>query len=424
MSLLEMSFSGAVLIIAIALLRVLLIRTSFPKEAFRCLWAVAAVRLLVPWKVSSVLSIYTWLSSHAAAKPLSRLSERLVSGGVAVGAPLSEAAGASPTLSWLTLVWLLGALVLAGIFLASYLHCQRIFRVSFPVNRPDAETWLQAHHLCRIIQLRGSDRIAAPLTYGVFRPVILLPMDMAEKWEEGLDCVLAHEYVHICRFDTVFKLLLAAALCLHWWNPAVWMLYVLANRDIELSCDQLVLERLGISRRAYARALLSLEAARSGLPGLFSQFGGYFTERRIRFIIKHRKVKPFVVFFAVLLVVAITGAFATSAKSESAVPADEALIEKMVDTITYSGNQITFSIPEEIANPEELVILIYGRAVYSDGFSRSLHFLEEEAGCWQAGNVYAIPYDDTYTELVMDIFWKDTTGRQLERSVDLLAFLS
>lgn len=424
MSLLEMSFSGAVLIIAIALLRVLLIRTSFPKEAFRCLWAVAAVRLLVPWKVSSVLSIYTWLSSHAAAKPLSRLSERLVSGGVAVGEPLSEAAGASPTLSWLTLVWLLGALVLAGIFLASYLHCQRIFRVSFPVNRPDAETWLQAHHLCRIIQLRGSDRIAAPLTYGVFRPVILLPMDMAEKWEEGLDCVLAHEYVHICRFDTVFKLLLAAALCLHWWNPAVWMLYVLANRDIELSCDQLVLERLGISRRAYARALLSLEAARSGLPGLFSQFGGYFTERRIRFIIKHRKVKPFVVFFAVLLVVAITGAFATSAKSESAVPADEALIEKMVDTITYSGNQITFSIPEEIANPEELVILIYGRAVYSDGFSRSLHFLEEEAGCWQAGNVYAIPYDDTYTELVMDIFWKDTTGRQLERSVDLLAFLS
>ena len=424
MSLLEMSFSGAVLIIAIALLRVLLIRTSFPKEAFRCLWAVAAVRLLVPWKVSSVLSIYTWLPSHAAAKPLSRLSEGMVSGGVTIGEPLSEAAEVSPTLSWLTMVWLLGAFVLAGIFLAAYLHCQRIFRGSLPVSRPDAETWLQDHRLCRTIQLRGSDRITAPLTYGVFRPVILLPLAMAERREERLDCVLAHEYVHICRFDTAFKLLLAAALCLHWWNPAVWVLYVLANRDIELSCDQLVLEKLGISRGAYARALLSLEASRSGLPGLFSQFGGYFTERRIRFIMKHRKVKPFAVFFAVLLVVGITGAFATSAKSESAVPADEALIEKLVDTITYSGNQITFSIPEEIADPEELVILVYGRAAYSDGFSCSLHFLEEEAGCWQAGNIYTIPYDDAYTELTMDIFWKDTAGRQQERSVDLLAFLA
>ena len=424
MSLLEMSFSGAVLIIAIALLRVLLIRTSFPKEAFRCLWAVAAVRLLVPWRMSSVLSIYTWLPSYAAAKPLSPLSEGVVSGGVAIGQPFAEAAEISPTFSWITIVWFLGGLVLAGIFLASYLHCQRIFRASIQVNRPDGEAWLQAHHLSRVIQLRGSDRIAVPLTYGVFRPVILLPLDMAENQEERLECVLAHEYVHICRFDTLFKLLLAAALCLHWWNPAVWVMYVLANRDIELSCDQKVLEKLGISRGVYARALLSFEATRSGLLVNFSQFGGYFTERRIRLIMKHRKIKPFVVFFAMLLVVAITGAFATSAKSESDIPADEALVEQMVRTITYSGDQITFCIPEEIENPEELVIQIYGRAVYDDGFSCSLHFLEEEAGCWQAGNLYAVPYDDAYTQLAMNIFWKDTTGEQHERNVDLLAFLS
>ena len=82
------------------------------------------------------------------------------------------------------------------------------------------------------------DRISSPLTYGILHPVILLPRQNLSLPQETLDCILTHEYVHIRRFDCLLKLLLTAALCLHWLNPLVWVMYLLANRDIELCCDE------------------------------------------------------------------------------------------------------------------------------------------------------------------------------------------
>ena len=77
--------------------------------------------------------------------------------------------------------------------------------------------------------------------------------------------MLEHEFVHIQRFDVLSKLLLIAAVCVHWFNPLVWVMYVLANRDLELSCDETVLRRFGGDvRAAYARVLIRMEAARSG----------------------------------------------------------------------------------------------------------------------------------------------------------------
>ncbi len=90
------------------------------------------------------------------------------------------------------------------------------------------------------MEIRQSDRIAALLTYGVLRPVVLIPKQTDWTDETRLKVILTHEFVHIRRFDTLTKLLLAAALCIHWFNPFVWVMYVLANRDIELSCDETV----------------------------------------------------------------------------------------------------------------------------------------------------------------------------------------
>ena len=103
----------------------------------------------------------------------------------------------------------------------------------------------------------------------MFHPVILMPT--STKWEntDSLEYVLAHEYVHIRRFDSIRKLALIVVLCVHWFNPLVWGMYVLANRDIELSCDEAVVRLFGESAKtAYARALISMEETRSGLTPL------------------------------------------------------------------------------------------------------------------------------------------------------------
>ena len=106
-----------------------------------------------------------------------------------------------------------------------------------------------------------SDQIVSPLTYGILRPVIILPKRMDWEDHNSLYFVLTHELAHIKRWDAAWKLCLAAVLAVHWFNPLVWMMYALANRDIELACDEKVIRTVGSKRRvAYARVLVEWEA--------------------------------------------------------------------------------------------------------------------------------------------------------------------
>ena len=139
----------------------------------------------------------------------------------------------------------------------------------------------------RPILVRQSDRISAPLTYGIFRPVILMPKKMDWKNEKQLQYVLSHEYVHIYRYDTVTKLIATLALCIHWFNPFVWVMYILFNRDIELACDESVIRQFGEkSKSAYSLMLINMEATKSGLLPFCNNFSKNAIEERITAVMK------------------------------------------------------------------------------------------------------------------------------------------
>ena len=139
----------------------------------------------------------------------------------------------------------------------------------------------------RPILVRQSDRISAPLTYGIFRPVILMPKKMDWKNEKQLQYVLSHEYVHIYRYDTVTKLIVTLALCIHWFNPFVWVMYILLNRDIELACDESVIRQFGEkSKSAYSLMLINMEATKSGLLPFCNNFSKNAIEERITAVMK------------------------------------------------------------------------------------------------------------------------------------------
>ncbi len=139
----------------------------------------------------------------------------------------------------------------------------------------------------RPILVRQSDRISAPLTYGIFRPVILMPKKMDWKNEKQLQYVLSHEYVHNYRYDTVTKLIATLALCIHWFNPFVWVMYILFNRDIELACDESVIRQFGEkSKSAYSLMLINMEATKSGLLPFCNNFSKNAIEERITAVMK------------------------------------------------------------------------------------------------------------------------------------------
>lgn len=306
MSLLEMSLGGGVLIAAIIVVRALAIN-RLPKTAFLVLWLAALMRLVLPLRVPSPASIYTYpvLSGALPHRPGLLLAE---------AAPAQQS-GPSPLL----LLWAAVGLLLALVFLFSHLRARRTYRASLPVESPFVSAWLETHRLRRPVQVRYSDQISSPLTYGVLYPVILLPKSL--DWSDGqtLSFILAHEFTHIRRFDALHKWLLAAALCLHWFNPLVWCMYVLSNRDLELSCDEAVLRQCGRqSRSSYALALVSLEERRTHLAPLTSPFSTSALKERLTAIMKSRPATLVSAAAALVLVAAVVAVFATSAPAEPA----------------------------------------------------------------------------------------------------------
>ena len=267
MKLLQMSLAGGVMILVITVIRALAIE-RLPKKTFLALWAAALARLLAPVSLPSALSIYSLLARRAPAAAewtaVPALPDLPVAAETAAAAQQTASAPAAQPPVW-TIVWAVGAAVCAVVFAVAYGRCCREFRASFPVENDVIRRWLQSHPLRRTIAIRQSGRISSPLTFGVLRPVILVPKKTDWTDETALRYVLEHEFVHIQRFDVLSKLLLIAAVCVHRFNPLVWVMYVLANRDLELSCDETVLRRFGGDiRAAYARVLIRMEAARGG----------------------------------------------------------------------------------------------------------------------------------------------------------------
>ena len=316
MSLFQMSVAGGVLILFIVVIRALAIH-RLPKTTFLALWMIAALRLLLPFSIPLTFNI------HIGLDVFSDVVQELPSGNIASTLPgdsppsydigTAVPSPATEHISTFEILWLVGVLLLAIYFSISYFRSMRKFRMSIPDNTPYIQNWLTAHQISRPLAVRSSDLISSPLTYGILHPLILLPKKLDRNDQVALKYVLTHEYVHIRRFDAITKILFAAVLCIHWFNPFVWVMYVLANRDMELSCDAWVIRMMGAKNRSsYALMLIKMEERRNGMSALCSHFGKNAISERIEAIMKFKKTSILACAFALVLVVGATTAFATS----------------------------------------------------------------------------------------------------------------
>lgn len=311
-----MSVAGGVLILFIVLIRALAIH-RLPKTTFLALWMIAALRLLLPlsipmpFKIHIDLDVFSdvvqKLPSGNIGFPIPGESRHAYDTGAVVSSPAAE------RISIFVILWLVGVLLLALYFSISYLRSMRKFRMSVPDNTPYIREWLNAHQIVRPIEVRSSDLISSPLTYGILHPVILLPKKLDRNDQAALQYVLTHEYVHIRRFDAITKILFAAVLCIHWFNPLVWGMYVLANRDTELSCDAWVIRMTGVKNRSsYALMLIKMEERRNGMSALWNHFGKNAISERIEAIMKFKKTSIWACILALALIAGATTAFAAA----------------------------------------------------------------------------------------------------------------
>ena len=350
----ELSVTSGVLILAVLLVRAVG-KKRLPMRTFTVLWHVALLRLFLPVELPSPISaasigrklIRWWRQADlwkrtvtpdaVSASSVPSIPQDPVLSGSACGTflfeygfsdayPVSGAPSAEDFVSsarfapdWRLIVWIAGAVCILTVFTVLYVRALKRFRQSLPLESDFARDWLATHAPRRKIEVRSSDRIDSPLTYGVLRPVILLPSDLDLSDTKRLEFVLAHELTHIRHFDALTKLLLAGAVSLHWFNPAAWVLYCFCNRDMELACDEAVVRMFGAdTRRDYALMLLELVEKKNlpPLPSGANGFGQVAIRERIGAIMKVRRITWAASLAAVIAVCGITAVFATTAAQE------------------------------------------------------------------------------------------------------------
>ena len=291
---LNMSLTASVMIVLVILARLALKRA--PKIYSYALWSVVLFRLLCPVSLPSPVSLLGVLDAPVA-EPESRITTVVyfqpeapfqTVGGTEQEAPMLPTEKSSigaiseaetvfhHTVSWmevLSMIWLAGAAGLYAFGIGNYLRFRRKLRYAWKVK---GNVYLLDH-------------IDTPFAAGILRPRIYLPSDLPEDQRAY---IVAHERCHIRRLDLVTRGLSFAALCLHWFNPLVWLAFVLSGRDMEMSCDEAVIRRLGPNiRRAYSQSLLNLAAGGRMFHGALLAFGEGNTGGRIRNLARWRKPK-------------------------------------------------------------------------------------------------------------------------------------
>ncbi|MFM1652963.1 M56 family metallopeptidase [Brevibacillus sp. B_LB10_24] len=385
MSLLEMSISASIFILAVVFFRFLLLH-KVPKMTFLVLWGIALFRLFVPVSVHSQFSIFTavnYLGKMFTVQEITPITESstLLNGGTVIMPPITDSMTiltvplqtATP-ISPFVLVWLIGFTSCALFFFIPHVRCRHNYRMSLPIKSDFIRKWQKTNPLWRKVHIRQSDKILTPLTYGIFQPVVLLPKNIDYTDEKQLALILTHEYTHIKRFDTLKKWLLASSVCIHWFNPFVWVMYILANRDIELSCDEKVIWTFGESiKPVYAMALVRLEEKKSGLSPLTSNFSKNSIEERIISIMKTKKTSITAILLAIVIVAGTVTVFATSAlNSMEAAPGVEITMTESTPAL-YQGESTTALMPIDLtftkSDVPELIDKLNSskyRAVYLD----------------------------------------------------------
>lgn len=292
---LTMSLSASWIAAAVLVLRLCLKRA--PKWVNVLLWGIVAVRLVLPVSIESPLSLLPRTEAilpAAAAQPIQAGTAPAVGGAaaaIASGAAMRSQPGWTTILAW---VWLVGIAVL---LLYTWISTQRLRRKVREAVRLQGNIYETEH-------------IDSPFVLGVLRPRIYLPYHMDSRDREQ---VIAHEQAHLRRGDHVWKPLGFLLLTIHWFNPLLWLSYVLLCRDIELACDEKVIKNLSCGQRAdYMQALVTCSVNRRRIAACPLAFGEIGVKERVKSVMNYKKPTFWIILLAVAACVVLAVCFLTN----------------------------------------------------------------------------------------------------------------
>lgn len=354
MTLLRMSIQAGILTVGIVLIRALGMN-KLPKKSFLILWDIVLIKLLVPlsfpakWNILALIHEFQKNVGKTSASVQAEANIALTDFSIS---PLEQLIASKTTIlpSLMMSIWVTGMVVFGVIFSVSILKDYQELRFSIPVsNVPAITEWQATHTLHRPLRILQSDRITTPLAVGIISPRIILPKTMDLNDTRSVSFVLTHEYIHLRRFDMLRKVFALCAVCVHWFNPLAWVMSILLNRDLEMTCDEEVLKNFGASKttkKEYAYALIEIAEARNAYSPIRSYFSTNSAEERIISIMKYKKASCRSVVMAVVLLFCFTNMFVAFACEA---PLQTNYAESYsTELLTADGKEISRSINDDI----------------------------------------------------------------------------
>lgn len=355
-SVLNMSISAAWVLLAVLILR--LIFKKAPKRITVLLWCIVGLRLIMPFSVESIFSLIP--SNETVSKAWDSPRPNLNSGITVIDngvnnyleghyfEGVTRPAGHFTDITTIAAAaWLIGTAALLIYTAVSFFRLKKGLRTAVLLRD-------------NIFQ---SEKISSPFVFGIIKPKIYLPFGITERNAES---VILHEQAHISRRDYLWKPLGFLLLCVHWFNPLMWLAYVLFCRDIEFACDERAIGLLNTDKRAdYSEALLNCSAGRHMLFAYPPAFGEVGVKSRVKSVLNYKKPAFWLAAAAVIAGIAASVCLLTSPKtgsrrSDSLVVRDcivedgcEGIGYKLVSS-TYEKNNISIRVKWTNKRKEDL----------------------------------------------------------------------
>ncbi|MCQ5130218.1 DUF4825 domain-containing protein [Butyricicoccus faecihominis] len=333
LSVLNMSITASLVILAVLLVRLLLKKT--PKTFSYALWIVVLFRLICPFSFESAIGLLP-INKTPIPQDIMYSTEPQIDTGINIVdsivnpiLPVANNMGESinPLQVWVLVgstIWVFGMLIMLIYSIIQFVRLKRKLVGATP--------------------LRGNiylaDHISSPFVMGFIKPNIYLPSSMA-KTEQAF--IIAHENYHIKRFDHIARILGFIALTIHWLNPLVWLAFVLSGKDMEMSCDEAVMREMDTDIRAeYSKSLLRFATGRKIIAATPLAFGEGDTKERVKNVMQYKKPILWVSIIAVIAVVCVVVGLMSNSKSEPAsTQTGNQSIEQLWENRTeYVGNNV------------------------------------------------------------------------------------
>ncbi len=306
----DASITASIVILFVVCVRLLLSRA--PRIFSYALWGIVLVRLLVPIsvespvsvvpeppKISNMVEVNEVLPEIEFEAPKDHTNHAGLVQNTPSSQPLVQTSESISAETYLAIAWLIGVAVMVTHSLVSYWKLRKRVKVAIPIQK----------------RIYIADNIDTPFVMGLFRPVIYLPGTLGKAEQEY---IIAHEQHHIRRGDHIFKALGFLALTVHWFNPLVWVAFVLAGRDMEMSCDEAIIRKLGADIRAdYSASLLNLATGHRLFSITPLAFGEGNPTGRVRNLAKWKKPAFWVIIICVVLCAVLTVCLLTNPKANA-----------------------------------------------------------------------------------------------------------